>query len=215
MTGSSAAEDLEFSTSPDEMRVFVGILLLSGYNIRSSDKDYWNFDSIAPLASCKRWCKDSREQVAVQQPRLIKHYNQNMGGVDLHDWHAGKYRVEIRGKKWYWALFVRSVDMSAVNAWLLHRLVHGSDAVDQKEFRRHIVMSYLLRNQERKRGRPSITRPPTVFDDVRYDGIGHLIVHREQQRRCQREFCYGKPTFYCVKCNVTLCPTCFYPYHTR
>src|SRR6218665_873692 len=31
-----------FVTSADEMRAFLGILLLSGYNIRSSEKDYWS-----------------------------------------------------------------------------------------------------------------------------------------------------------------------------
>jgi len=67
----------------------------------------------------------------------------------------------------------------------------------------------------KKRGRPSVTRAPVVFDDVRYDGVDHLIRQRPQQRRCQMELCTGKPTYYCGKCNVTLCPACFYPYHTR
>jgi len=33
------AKTIEFSTSPDEMCIFVGILLLLGYNIRVSEKD--------------------------------------------------------------------------------------------------------------------------------------------------------------------------------
>lgn len=102
-----------------------------------------NYDTVIPMASCRRWSKDAKEAVSVSQPRLIKHYNQAMGGVDLHDWHAGKYGIQIRGKKWYWPLFIRSIDMAAVNAWILHRYVHGSDAMDQKEFRRHIVTSYM------------------------------------------------------------------------
>jgi len=34
--------DVDFVTSPNEMQPFVGILLFSGYNIRSSEKDYWS-----------------------------------------------------------------------------------------------------------------------------------------------------------------------------
>src|SRR6218665_623239 len=34
--------DVDFVTSAVEMRAVVGILLLSGYNIRSSEKDYWS-----------------------------------------------------------------------------------------------------------------------------------------------------------------------------
>ena len=173
-----------------------------------------NFDTVEPLASCKRWSKESTCQVDVQQPKLIKNYNINMGGIDIHDWHAGKFGIHIRGKRWYWPLFIRSIDMAAVNAWILHRVIHGESAMDQ-EFRRHITASYLHINLNRKLGRPSITRPPVVFEDIRYDRIGHLIRQRQEQRRCQREMCKGKPTFYCVKCSVTLCPTCFYPYHTK
>src|SRR6218665_3249033 len=46
--------------------------------------------------------------------------------------------------------------------------------------------------EKKKRGRPSVTRPSTVFDDVRYDGVGHLIQQGSQQRRCQRDLCTSK-----------------------
>jgi len=95
-----------------------------------------NYDTVTPIASCRRWSKYAMEAVSVSQPRLIKHYIR-------HDWHAGKYGIQIRRKKWYWPLFIRSIDMAAVNAWILRRYVHGPDATDQKEFRRHIVTSYM------------------------------------------------------------------------
>src|SRR6218665_2369509 len=50
-----------------------------------------NYDTINPMASCRRWSKHTKDQVNATQPLLIKHYNQAMGGVYLHDWNAGKY----------------------------------------------------------------------------------------------------------------------------
>jgi len=64
------------------------------------------------------------------------------------------FRLEARDGI-YWALFIRSLDMAAVNAWILYKLLHGSSAMDQKEFRRrHAVVSYLHVNLNRKRGQP-------------------------------------------------------------
>jgi len=49
------------------------------------------------------------------------------------------FRLEARDGI-YWALFIRSLGMAAVNAWILHELLHGSSAMDQKEFCRHVVV---------------------------------------------------------------------------
>ena len=50
-----------------------------------------------------------------------------MRGVDKHDWLIGKYSVGIRGKKWYWPLFIRILDMSMVNAWTIYKFVTAND----------------------------------------------------------------------------------------
>jgi hypothetical protein len=62
-------------------------------------------------------------KTAVQQPHPLRQYNRYMGGVDLHDWLVSKYAVSIRGKKWYWALFVRLLDMAVVNTCTLFNMV--------------------------------------------------------------------------------------------
>ncbi|XP_049938976.1 piggyBac transposable element-derived protein 3-like [Schistocerca serialis cubense] len=100
-----------------------------------------------------------------------------MGGVDHHDWLVGKYAAVIRGKKWYWVLFTRMLEMALVNAWLFYRLVHGKNALDLLDFRRTVTVTYLKLDT----GRPNIGRPmeyPSsqfrVIPDIRFDGIGHM-----------------------------------------
>ena len=42
-----------------------------------------------------------KKKIQVQQPNMIKVYNNFMGGVQRADENIDKYRASIRGKKWY------------------------------------------------------------------------------------------------------------------
>ena len=69
-----------------------------------------------------------------------------MGGVDQHDWLVGKYSVGIRGKKWYWPLFIRILDMTMVNAWAIYMFVTANDdkeILSLLDFKRQVCISYL------------------------------------------------------------------------
>jgi hypothetical protein len=77
-----------------------------------------NFDIIDPLAAVTRWNR------GISQPRVLKTYRSHMGSVNHHDWLVGKYAIDVRGKKWHWALFTCMIDVTLVNAWLLYRRMH-------------------------------------------------------------------------------------------
>lgn len=142
-----------------------------------------------------------------------------MGGVDHHDWLVGKYSVSIRGKKWYWPLFTRFLDMAVVNSWVIYRMIHQGDSSAQLsdlDFKRAICVSYMkLGCKEVTMGRPRCAfTTSTSVADVRYDGKDH-IEKRQNQQRCQNKPCTAKPRTYCSKCSVTLCVQCFGTYHKR
>lgn len=170
-----------------------------------------NFDTIKPINYVTRWDKIEKAEVKVPQPDIVKNYTSYMGGVDHHDWLLGKYCIRIRGKKWYWPLFTRMIDMSMINAWIIHKLLSEDNATDLLAFRRKVAVEYLKIDI----GRSSVGRPlkRKLENCIRYDGIDHLIVVRTKQRRCQNKPCSKKPTTYCQKCDSTLCVTCFAPYH--
>ena len=86
-----------------------------------------NFQSVEPLLTAKRFARSERKVVSVVQPYLIAAYNNNMGGVDLLDNFVAKYRVSVKGKKWWWPLFANYIDVALCNAWRLHRLIHGNE----------------------------------------------------------------------------------------
>jgi hypothetical protein len=179
-----------------------------------------NFDTVEPICAVRRWNKDKKEHVPISQPRLIYNYNKFMGGVDHHDWLLEKHHIAIRGKKWYWCLITRIVDMAVTNSVILYNLLHAQDKISIKEFRRNIAVAYLKLGHGRRvqKGRPlslpSTSRTKIIYD-VRFDGKNHILEKRDKQRRCQFVLCKAKPRTFCKKCNVTLCIPCFPKYHDK
>ncbi len=59
-----------------------------------------NHDAILPTVPARRWSKAAKKAIAVQQPMVIRSYNEGMGGVDVHDQLKSAYRISMGGKKW-------------------------------------------------------------------------------------------------------------------
>ena len=102
---------------------------------------------IEQVTQVKRWSAADKEQIQIPMPNLIAQYNRFMGGTDRMDQNVAKFRINIRIKKWWWALFCFAIDVSLQNAWKLYR---SSDAVKHRqltlvEFRREIAMTYIMK----------------------------------------------------------------------
>jgi DNA excision repair protein ERCC-6 len=167
-----------------------------------------------PLGSAKRRVK--LKTVNVPQPFLVKRYNEGMGGVDLMDRLLGAYRPSIRGKKWWWPLFLHAVNMSVVAAWRLYCNLHPDNkGPSHLDFRRTITLC-LLKGTSPARNRILGGHHAHLPADVRYDGLSHESVPTSQGR-CV--FCSANTRSMCAKCGVRLHysrgTTCFSLYHTR
>lgn len=169
-----------------------------------------NVAGVAPIHTVKRYSQKEKKNIQVEQPHLIKMYNDNMGGVDRSDQNISLYRVSIRGKKWYIPLLTHCIDMAMQNAWHLHRQNGGN--FDQLKFRRFVATALLSQN-----------RKNTVYQkghigssygaDTRYDRLDHLVINQEKQTRCG--FCHQKTTTRCSKCDIGVHVKCFISYHTK
>ncbi|XP_049809392.1 piggyBac transposable element-derived protein 3-like [Schistocerca nitens] len=136
-----------------------------------------NFDKVEPLGAATQYSRQANKKTQEQHPAVLKSYNAYMGGVDHHDWLVVKYATVIRGKKLYWILFTRMLEMALINAWLFNRLAHGKNAQDLLDFRRTVTVAYLKLDT----GRPNIghlmeypSSQLRVIPDIRFDGIGHI-----------------------------------------
>jgi len=154
-------------------------------------------------------------QVSVTQPRLVQRYNEGMGGVDLMDRLLAAYRPTIRGKKWWWPLFLNVVNVSIVAAWRLHCRV-AMQKMDHLTFLREVALCLLKAELAQPRhqlgGGPHTNLP----DDVRFDGVGHYRLSCSQGR-CR--VCQANTRTKCAKCDARLhCDkgtVCFDIYHSR
>lgn len=109
----------------------------------------WNDNSVVtvisnhfnsqPISNAKRYNRKEKREVNIEQPDVIKHYNKNMGGVDLHDNGIANYRIRITGKKWWWPLFINTLDSIIVNSWKIHGMVN-SNRMSQLNFKSYIAL---------------------------------------------------------------------------
>lgn len=172
-----------------------------------------NCVGVLPIAGARRWSRAEGRYVNIPQPKLVASYNTNMGGVDRMDQNVGQYRISIRSKKWWWPLFAVMPDIAIQNAWLLYRMTpsYQQKKLDLLAFRREIANVYFRRYSVRQQLGRHIDHHPC--NDLRYDGLDHVVVPCEKQRRCAS--CPGKAKTACRKCNVGLHARCFVSYHTR
>jgi len=167
-----------------------------------------------PIQTATRRVKGA-SNTTVQQPYLIRQYNEFMGGVDLFDRLLSSYRPMMRGKKWWWPLLLNILNAAVVAGWRLHCHIMGAKALSHLEFRRQVTLTLIKSpsyNRTQLGGGPQGSLPVTV----QHDGDGHIRV-RCDQGRCR--VCQKNTRVMCKKCNARLHTDrgkeCFTLFHTQ
>ncbi|QQP48769.1 PiggyBac transposable elementderived protein 3like, partial [Caligus rogercresseyi] len=76
-----------------------------------------------PIGYVKKYNKEQRKKIPTACPNSSIVYSQHMDGVDLLDNSISNYRIALRTKKWYWALYNWFLNVQMVQAWRLYRRV--------------------------------------------------------------------------------------------
>lgn len=171
-----------------------------------------NNSYVEPLASARRYDRSLKKYMNIQVPLMIKDYNSHMGGVDLHDNAIGNYRINIRSKKWWWAIFVNTLSNIMVNAWKIHVLISKIQQVkpmSQLEFRDVITNSLLLTEKPLTDGENIVY---DVYNLSHLDITNHFVAKFTDNKRKRCKVCHSKTLYFCQKCNVSLHPKCFSSY---
>lgn len=199
-------------------------VLLVRWNDNSVVNVATNNSKIEPLVTARRYDRKIKKMVNVPQPQVIADYNKNMGGVDLHDNGIANYRIRVRGKKWWWPLFINLIDSVLVNSWKIYNLANER-SLSQLEFKSYVAISlmkteeaqladnsHFLGNSNTNLGRPSKNAIPS---NIRFDNIGHVIEEHESKRRRRCRQCRSTTIYMCKKCQVHLHANCFKIFHSR
>ncbi|XP_033228842.1 piggyBac transposable element-derived protein 3-like [Belonocnema kinseyi] len=209
-------------------------ILLVRWNDNSVVTVATNNCTIEPLVNAKRYNRKEKRKESITQPKVIAEYNQHMGCVDLHDNGICNYRINVKGKKWWWPHFVNLIDSVIVNSWKIYNLANESK-MSQLEFKSNIAVTLMkmdepaienyIQGEERTESgdhvscasRPNYGRPSkgSLNMDIRFDDVGHVIIEEENKARRRCRQCKSNTIYMCAKCHVHLHKNCFGPFHTK
>ena len=109
-----------------------------------------NVHANLPYTQGKRWHSSQRNYIKINQPNCITEYNKHMGGVDSLDAHVSVYRIDVRGKKWYWPHYINTIDVLKSPAFKVFKLVNPDDKMDFLAFTHRITTHYLKASKFKK-----------------------------------------------------------------
>ena len=72
-----------------------------------------------PLSIGRKQEKEELQDVTCRKPVAIKHYNANMGGVDIFDQLASSYHILRRSKKFNKVIFYDLLEIATINSYKL------------------------------------------------------------------------------------------------
>lgn len=131
---------------------------------------------------------------------MVKNYNKNMGGVDLHDQLRGYYAVGTKSRKWWRYLFWFCVDVGIVNSFLLERKAVNHQSRTQLEFRVELAKDLMGNFSNRQR----------TASSGRLEG-GHrpFPFSKGGCKRCLTRKLTKLTSMGCQCCNKRVCLGCF------
>ena len=153
--------------------------------------------------------KDGTQEV-LNAPPCVVAYNKFMGGVDYADQKRNEYRIPVKSRSWYRYLAFFLFETAIVNAYILRQLSPNHGGITQLDFCLELLDKLIGHYSSRKRKR-------ATTDIEVLDGKSHFPI-RVTLNRCV--YCASRnqrhcSTWGCVLCDVTLCVSCFEPFHTR
>ena len=117
------------------------------------------------------------------QPKLIKLYNSNMGGVDLGDQRIATCSRLMKGNIWYYKIFFHMLEVAVLNAHIMYQGA-GHQGVSLGDFKELLVEQLIGRNSfHRDTLSPNV---PEHVPDVRFNREHfHYPVKTATYRNCK------------------------------
>ena len=194
-----------------------------------------SYVGVEPIDQVQRYDRSKRQHISIPRPNIIKIYNIYMGGIDKLDMMCAMYKPTLRSRKWYMYIFLHTLQIALVNAWLLYRrntaiLKPNAKLMPLHKFQSQVAQG-LASTNKRIRGRPSLESLLTPIpmkipkvqsiptNDTRKDGLDHFPMYEAKRQRCMHcpKGVNSWSYFRCKKCNVWLClnkdRNCFNAYH--
>jgi hypothetical protein len=168
--------------------------------------------------------KGVENKVPVLIPKMVRVYNDIMGGVDLADQRKERYEIDHRSKyRFYLRIFFDLLDISITNSYIIYckTMVHNERPLTSLAFRQLVATKLIGKFTNRARPTNLHVRPPKRKHSENASlPPAHLPMCVDERRRCQhcssaKNDC--RSNIKCVTCEFHFCLTqkrnCFYEYH--
>ncbi|KAF9424426.1 hypothetical protein HW555_000565 [Spodoptera exigua] len=145
------------------------------------------------------------------KPILILDYNIMMGAVDKKDQMLAMYPIERnRTRIWYKKLFKRLLNVSVLNAYIVHKH-NSSSLLSHRNFRICLIKQLLSKHSAVVPLLPTIPQKRSI--DISHRLAEYPFINHQRQRRvCS--LCKKRVHTFCVGCNKTVCiDPCFVTKH--
>ncbi|KAK2159268.1 hypothetical protein LSH36_155g01044 [Paralvinella palmiformis] len=121
-------------------------------------------------------------QIIINRPSAIELYNTFMGGVDLSNQRVSSYRRHMKSLTWYLQVFFHIVQLSGVQAYLLHKEMNPEKSNNQFGFFLELIDGLVAGRSFIRKHHPSSSRPAT---DIRLNReLEHSLIKHETQSKC-------------------------------
>ena len=162
-------------------------------------------------ADVQRRDKRGGAEITVSRPCAIQLYNSFMGGVDLSDQRVSTYRRHMKSLTWYLQVFFHLLQLSGVQAFLLHAEMHPAAMESQHKFFVKLIDGLIGgRTFTQKRCASNVPA-----GDVRSNRmLEHAPVKHDKPSKCAVHTRRVDTMYACGVCKVRMCPVpCFHRYH--
>ena len=162
-------------------------------------------------ADVQRRDKRGGAEITVSRPCAIQLYNSFMGGVDLSDQRVSTYWRHMKSLIWYLQVFFHLLQLSGVQAFLLHAEMHPAAKESQHKFFVKLIDGLIGgRTFTQKRCASNVPA-----GDVRSNRmLEHAPVKHDKPSKCAVHTRRVNTMYACGVCKVRMCPVpCFHRYH--
>ncbi|KAL7839607.1 hypothetical protein SRHO_G00262650 [Serrasalmus rhombeus] len=157
-----------------------------------------SFAGPEPVTKIQRWIKATKSYTEVERPYIVDAYNKHMGGVDLLDSFAAKYKFSMKSHRWYIYIFWHTITLAIINAWLLYK--RGCKAcnipkkviLNRRGFQAQLASSVILENSippKPKRRQPSLGRGSPVSPVTSRSPLRSMTVIPQRPVSALRRLC--------------------------
>lgn len=173
--------------------------------------------NLKPYCLCHPCITLKSHNIEVTKPKIIDYYNNTKGGVDSLDKKCACYSASRRTRRWPMALFLQMLDVTTINAYILHQSYRNARKLERLHFLKRLAKVLVTPLMERRLQHKQIPRELkfTLERILNKTTVSDEIIVAEEECLETRRLCHICPSklkrktrYLCIICKKPICLQC-------